>query len=82
MTSLAGLGVEKAYEIGPGKVLMGLLRRIDRGIKCTPTESPDSIATLKNLILIKRIIAAFLVSTLGLEFLFRVVVEPQSESNY
>lgn len=48
MQKLAGLGIERAFEIGPGKVLMGLQRRIDRNIKCTAIEAPDTIAAAKS----------------------------------
>lgn len=38
MQSLASLGVQKAYELGPGSVLKGLLKRIDRNISCEAIE--------------------------------------------
>lgn len=41
---MVGGGVTKAIEIGPGKVLMGLARRIDRNLKVLNVEDP---ATLK-----------------------------------
>jgi len=31
---LLAAGVEKFYEIGPGKVLKGLLKRVDRKVEC------------------------------------------------
>lgn len=34
MRALQATGVEQFYEIGPGRVLAGLLKRIDRKIKC------------------------------------------------
>ncbi len=37
-------GVDTALEIGPGKVLMGLVRRIDRSLRVLPTENPDALA--------------------------------------
>lgn len=46
MQKLAGLGVTETYEVGPGKVLMGLLRKIDKGIACKPVENPASIEAL------------------------------------
>lgn len=39
-------GVERFYEIGPGKVLSGLLRRIDRKAKCTCIHDSETIETL------------------------------------
>ena len=38
MQSLASLEVQKAYELGPGSVLKGLLKRIDRNISCEAIE--------------------------------------------
>jgi len=37
---LAAHGVDRAIECGPGKVLTGLLRAIDRNIKCVPFGEP------------------------------------------
>ena len=38
------LGVTEAYEVGAGKVLMGLLRGISRDVKVTPVENPEDLA--------------------------------------
>lgn len=46
MLTLAGMGVTAAYEIGPGKVLSGLLRRIDRNLKCKGVESAEDVRAL------------------------------------
>jgi [acyl-carrier-protein] S-malonyltransferase len=34
MRNLLAAGMERFYEIGPGRVLAGLLKRIQRQIKC------------------------------------------------
>ena len=48
--AMAAQGVETFVEIGPGKVLTGLLRKIDRKIKVLNVEDPDSLAkTLQGL---------------------------------
>lgn len=43
MRRLADAGVDSVFECGPGKVLAGLLRRIDRGITCVAIEDPDTM---------------------------------------
>lgn len=40
---MAEEGVEALYELGPGKVLMGLNRRIDRRVKTTPVYDTASL---------------------------------------
>lgn len=40
------LGVEEMVELGSGKVLCGLIRRIDREITCMNAENPEDIETL------------------------------------
>jgi [acyl-carrier-protein] S-malonyltransferase len=35
MEHLLGAGVRSVVEVGPGRVLRGLLKRIDRGVTCT-----------------------------------------------
>jgi [acyl-carrier-protein] S-malonyltransferase len=41
------MGFEKGLEVGHGRVLGGLARRIDRSFKVTPVGSPDQIDVLK-----------------------------------
>ncbi|MFC5863471.1 ACP S-malonyltransferase [Acidicapsa dinghuensis] len=41
--TLAGAGAEIFIEVGPGKVLTGLLRQIDRGLKCVNVEDAASL---------------------------------------
>lgn len=43
--TLAQMGIEKAYEVGPGKVLTGLNKRITKSFSCTALNSADTIAT-------------------------------------
>jgi [acyl-carrier-protein] S-malonyltransferase len=38
------LGVTEGFEVGAGKVLMGLLRGISRDVKVTPVENPEDLA--------------------------------------
>jgi [acyl-carrier-protein] S-malonyltransferase len=41
--NLASDGLENMVEMGPGKVLMGLARRIDRSITCVPVQDPEGL---------------------------------------
>ncbi len=41
MQQALGLDAKEAYEVGPGKVLMGLARGISRDMKVTPVENPE-----------------------------------------
>ncbi len=43
---MASSGVRRAYEIGCGNVLAGLLRRITRDVPCTVIESPADLSAL------------------------------------
>lgn len=43
---LAELGVDRVIEIGPGKVLSGLVRKTVKEIACTPVETVDDLAKL------------------------------------
>lgn len=40
---LAGEGMTSMAECGPGKVLSGLVKRIDRSLKCVALEQPDTL---------------------------------------
>jgi [acyl-carrier-protein] S-malonyltransferase len=40
---LAADGMSDMVEMGPGKVLMGLIRRIDRSVTCTPVQDPAGL---------------------------------------
>ncbi|MGA2411782.1 MAG: ACP S-malonyltransferase [Candidatus Binataceae bacterium] len=44
MGTLARLGIEDAIEFGSGRVLMGLMRRINRGVKVHQADNPAAIA--------------------------------------
>ncbi len=43
---MAGQGVESFFEVGPGKVLKGLMRRINKGLTVQNIEKPEDIAAL------------------------------------
>lgn len=47
MEQAVALGVERGYELGSGKVLMGLMRNISRELKVSPLESAESIASVE-----------------------------------
>lgn len=40
---LVAEGCTEAWEVGPGKVLMALVRRIDRNLKVTPVGAPEDV---------------------------------------
>lgn len=44
---LKAQGVTDTLEIGPNKVLMGMMRRIDRAVKVTPVNSRDAVEKLR-----------------------------------
>ncbi|MEP1446950.1 MAG: ACP S-malonyltransferase [Paraglaciecola sp.] len=46
VTKLADLEVEALLEVGPGKVLTGLTKRIDKRLSCTAINTVDSINSL------------------------------------
>jgi [acyl-carrier-protein] S-malonyltransferase len=48
MRSLIALGVENFVEVGPGKVLCGLMRQIDRSKTCLNVEDEASLQKVKN----------------------------------
>lgn len=48
--SLASKGVENALEVGPGKVLAGLVKRIDKSIKSVSVNDQASLAQAKELV--------------------------------
>lgn len=47
---LSSTGVEKALEVGPGKVLQGLIKRIDKTITCVSVNDSASLDKAKELI--------------------------------
>jgi [acyl-carrier-protein] S-malonyltransferase len=49
MQTLIGLGVKTFVEVGPGKVLTGLLRQIDRSQTCMNTENEASLQKVNDL---------------------------------
>lgn len=44
--AMSGAGVTHFYELGCGKVLSGLARRIDKSLGATPVGAPDDLATI------------------------------------
>ena len=44
---MAGQGVREIWEIGAGKALSGMIRRIDREITCKAVGTPEDVAALK-----------------------------------
>jgi [acyl-carrier-protein] S-malonyltransferase len=48
MRNLIALGVENFVEVGPGKVLSGLMRQIDRSRTCLNVEDEASLQKVKN----------------------------------
>ncbi len=47
MNTVVDAGVEQAIEIGSGRVLMGLMRKISRSVKVFPVESSEGFAKFK-----------------------------------
>ncbi len=47
MQKAVSLGVTNGVEVGAGKVLMGLMRKISRDVKVTPVETVESFEALK-----------------------------------
>ncbi len=45
---LAAMGVRRAVEVGPGKVLAGLVKRISKEIEVVNVETPDEVAALSS----------------------------------
>jgi [acyl-carrier-protein] S-malonyltransferase len=45
MRTMLDAGVTKFYEVGPGNVLTGLLRRIERSASCTAVAQPSDLPT-------------------------------------
>ncbi len=43
INAMSGAGVSRLVECGPGKVLSGLVKRIDPSVVCVGTESPEDI---------------------------------------
>ena len=47
---LASAGVDTFVEVGPGKVLSGLMKKIDRQLRTASVEDPDGVARLEQLL--------------------------------
>ena len=48
MQALLALGVENYVEVGPGKVLCGLLKQIDRSRSCVNVQDEESLQKAVN----------------------------------
>ena len=46
---LSAMGADRALEVGPGRVLMGLIKRIEPGLRCAPAGDAATIAAAKEL---------------------------------
>jgi [acyl-carrier-protein] S-malonyltransferase len=46
MQAIIASGITTFIELGPGEVLTGLLKRIDRSVRSIPIDEPDSITSL------------------------------------
>lgn len=44
---MVSAGTERFYEVGPGTVLAGLIKRTARGVPCTPLGEPDNFDALE-----------------------------------
>lgn len=47
---LAEAGIKRYIEVGPGKILAGLLRRIDPALECLNVETPADVSAVKDLL--------------------------------
>ena len=47
MQKLASLGVSQIHEIGPGKVLTGLIKRIDKSLNCEAVNSAETVSIIQ-----------------------------------
>jgi [acyl-carrier-protein] S-malonyltransferase len=52
---MAGQGVTTFYEVGSGKVLSGLVKRIADGATGVPVGTPDDVAAFKSSRIVRRI---------------------------
>ena len=50
MVRLGSMGVDAAIEFGPGRVLAGLMRRINKGLRVHPAEDQATIRAIGKLI--------------------------------
>ena len=46
VAAMAGAGVTEIWEIGAGKALSGMVRRIDRSIACTAVGTPEDVQSV------------------------------------
>ena len=44
---MIGMGVSTFLEVGPGRVLTGLIKKTDRSVRVLNVEDPDSLASVE-----------------------------------
>ncbi len=48
ITNMLKDGIQKGIEIGPGRVLQGLARRIDKSFQCSAVNNVETLEQIKN----------------------------------
>ena len=46
VAAMAAVGVDEVWEIGSGKALSGMIRRIERSISCKAVGTPDDVRSI------------------------------------
>ena len=48
ITNMLKDGIQQGIEVGPGRVLQGLARRIDKNFQCTAVNNIETLEQIKN----------------------------------